>query len=104
MQKLCQRHPAACIAAALALLCGHVGSCDMQQFSIHVYGNESHAISPQLFGIFFEEVIIPLSESCSRLRSEKAILSNHWFHPTLPALQINNAGDGGLYAEMVQGS
>ena len=59
MQKLCQRHPAACIAAALALLCGYVDSYDMQQFSIHVYGNESHAISPLLFGIFFEEVAAP---------------------------------------------
>ena len=54
--KLCPRHPAACVAAALALLCGYVCSYDMQQFSINVYGNKSHDISPLLFGIFFEEV------------------------------------------------
>ena len=32
-------------------------SIDMQQFSVHVYGNETHDISPLLYGIFFEEVL-----------------------------------------------
>ena len=77
MQKLCQRHPAACTAAALALLCGHVGSYDMQQFSIHVYGNESHAISPLLYGIFFEEVAIHTIRVLVRSRSAMAIIDSH---------------------------
>ena len=33
-------------------------SIDMQQFSVHVYGNETHEISPLLYGIFFEEVLL----------------------------------------------
>ena len=74
MQQLCQRHPAACIAAALALLCGHVGSYDMQHFSIHVYGNESHAISPLLYGIFFEEVAICPIGVMHQLRFASAII------------------------------
>lgn len=48
-------HLLACWLAMAAFCCRHVHSIDMQQFSLHVYGNDTHEISPLLFGIFFEE-------------------------------------------------
>ena len=42
----------------------HVSSTDMQHFTVNIYGNETHEISPILYGLFFEEV---LSQSLATL-------------------------------------
>ena len=53
----------ALVLAVTALCCRNVHSLDMQQFSVNIYGNETHDISPLLYGIFFEEVKFP-QHSC----------------------------------------
>ncbi len=49
----------ATIMAVAAISTQNVNSVTMQQFTVNIYGNETHDISPILYGIFFEEVRSP---------------------------------------------
>ena len=104
-----------------------VNSVNMQQFSVNIYGNVTHEISPILYGIFFEEVHSPLdllTLQCVTLRSAHYTLRSfisqcmssrglalHTGQHHIPSytelietlsMQINHAGDGGLYPEMIR--
>lgn len=71
--------------------------------------DKGHAVTETLWGIFFEEVGLQLiRHACesrcdltAHLASTGNILSTELDLCTL-ALQIQHAGDGGLYAEMIQ--
>ena len=57
------RPPFGCLVATImaiaAISTQTVNSVTMQQFTVNIYGNETHEISPILYGIFFEDVRFP---------------------------------------------
>ena len=44
------------LMAMAAISIRHASSTNMQHFTVNIYGNETHEISPTLYGLFFEEV------------------------------------------------
>lgn len=84
----------ASIVAVAAFSTHYANSVSMQHFTVNIYGNETHEISPILFGVFFEEVHSPTPQhklqAFTRKRAHDAvsIIVKHCiiFRPVLPCL------------------
>lgn len=73
----------------------YVAAAHQGQATVKVDLKNTKELAPDLFGIFFEEVSLSnLSPSFVNTPCQISITS--------PCMQLNNAGEGGLHAELIQ--